>query len=637
MDGDFVYVPDQEQVADTNLMRFAARRGFKTIHELYQWADAHSEDFWREVISDCDITFYRGFSKVLDGPDSNGTYAWYQGGLINIVRNAVERYALAPETRDRYAIKFEDEEGVRTQITYGELDGMVGRLAGSLSSIGVGRGDRIGIYLPPTVEGVVALYSILRIGAVAVPIFSGYGREAVESRLKDAGARYIFTCHEYTRRGRRIMQSDPLASIPDLKIIMAGVDGHSDGILSMKQLIAEGKYVQSVPMNSEDPAIMLYTSGTTGRPKGTVHVHGGSFINIVKEVKYYMDLRSSDTMFWISDLGWMMGAWSIIGTNSLGGTIFLYSGAVDFPDDHRIYRLVEENGVSVLGLSPTLIRMLKSKGIGDAMPGVRVFGSTGEPWDTDSWMHLFQNIGGGRTPICNISGGTDIIGCFLASTPAIPLKPRCLYRGLGMHVSVFDDEGRDVTGQIGHLVAKGQCPSMTRGIWKQPEKYFETYWSRFGTAWSQGDWAEMDAEGYFFLYGRSDDVIKVAGKRLGPNEVEDIVNAVQGVVESAAVGIPDEIRGESLAIFYTGSDSEETRGAIRKSVESKLGKSFAPSFTIHLPALPKTRNGKIMRRIVKSSFLGEPVGDVSNLEDFGVVTLIGSIGKEVGGAHGRNN
>ncbi len=637
MEGDFVYNPDNEQIAETNLMKFASKKGFNTIGELYDWADSHSDEFWREVVHDCGISFTTGFGKILDGPDESGSYSWYQGGKINITRNAVERYALNPDTRDRSACRYEDEEGNRSDVTYGELDGMVGRLAGSLLSRGVAKGDRVGIYLPPTIEGVVALYSILRIGAVAVPIFSGYGREAVESRIRDAGARFIFTCNEYTRRGKKINQSEGLQGIPDITVIMAGAKSQSGGVLSMNQLIEDGKYVQSVPMDSEDPAIMLYTSGTTGKPKGTVHVHGGSFVNIVKEVKYYMDLRPQDTMFWISDLGWMMGAWSIIGTNSLGGTIFLYSGAVDYPDDRRIYRLIERNNVSILGLSPTLIRMLKSKNIGDPMPGIRVFGSTGEPWDTESWMHLFQNIGSGKTPICNISGGTDIIGCFLASTPAIPLKPRCLYRGLGMHVSVFDDNGRDVIGQIGHLVSKGQCPSMTRGIWKQPGKYYETYWSRFKNAWSQGDWAEMDSDGYFFLYGRSDDVIKVAGKRLGPNEVEDIVNAVPGVIESAAVGIPDNIKGESLAIFYTGSDSSETLKLVRKTVESKLGRSFAPSFTIHLPALPKTRNGKIMRRIVRSSFLGEPVGDVSNLEDKGVISLIESIGKRSGGTHGNGN
>ena len=269
------------------------------------------------------------------------------------------------------------------------------------------------------------------------------------------------------------------------------------------------------------------------------------------------------------------------------------------------------------------------------MRGIRVFGSTGEPWDNESWMWLFEQLGGSNTPISNVSGGTDIIGCFLASNPALPLKPRCLYRGLGMDVSVFNEEGNEVYDTVGYLVSKSHCPSMTRGIWKDPEKYREAYWGKFGDAWSQGDWAEMDRDGYFYLYGRSDEVIKVSGKRVGPNEIENVVMKVKGVLESAATGIPDEIKGEAICVFYLGINEESIKRSIAQQIEKDLGKSFSPKYVIHLERLPKTRNGKIMRRILRKAFMGENIGDTSNMEDLNIISEVSIIGNRMrSGNHG---
>jgi len=624
---EFVYTPSDQLVRETNLMRFAEKIGIETVRELYDWADSKQEDFWNHIVENCDIKFFSSYGKVVDLSSGKENAKWFTGGMLNIVYNTVEKYALDPLYKDRTACKYERESGERGSITFSDLDEMTAKLGSGLLNLGIRKHDRIGIYLPLSLESVVALYAVMRIGAIAVPIFSGYGSEAVEARVKDAGITAMITCKDYERKGKKINQLSVIRDIPGIKKIVVGLTDPEDGEYDFYRLISESDYISSVPMNSEDPAIMLYTSGTTGKPKGTVHVHGGSFVNIVKEVKFYMDMKPDDTLFWISDPGWMMGPWSIIGANALGGSIFVYDGAVDYPDSDRIFSLVDHNHITLLGLSPTFVRMMRAKGISRNISGVRVFGSTGEPWDTDSWMYLFETLGSGRVPIANISGGTDIIGCFLASTPAIPLKPKCLYRGLGMNVSVFDEDGTEIYNKIGHLVSKEACPSMTRGIWKQPEKYMETYWSKFPGSWSQGDWSEMDHDGYFFLYGRSDDVIKVAGKRVGPGEVEDMVNAVPGVVESAVVGIPDPIKGESIGIFYTGTDSINTTDSIRREVEGNLGKSFSPKYVICLPSLPKTRNGKIMRRIVRSAFLGNPVGDISNLEDTGIVDLLANLGR----------
>lgn len=620
---DFAYVPPDPE--STNIMKLARKHHIATLEELYARADSDPAWFWPAVIEDCGIEFDTPFSKLIDEKHGVPWSKWFVGGGINITRNCVEKHKGSSSP----AIKFEREGGAKGSISFSELDRMTGKLAGALLTLGVKKGDRVGIYMPPNPESIVSLYSIMRIGAVAVPIFSGYGQEAVNTRIADAGIRFLFSLSKYSRKGKTVNVRKTLDALENVTLIL--IDPENNGEIGLYRLMESGEYVPSVETSSEDPAIMLYTSGTTGKPKGTVHVHGGSFVNIAKEVRYYMDMNREDTLFWISDLGWMMGPWSIIGANALGGSIFVYDGAVDFPEPTRLWNLISEHRVTLLGLSPTLVRTLKSRGLKEPFNGIRLFGSTGEPWDEDSWIWLFEHLGDGKVPIANISGGTDIIGCFLASTAAIPLMPRCLYRGLGMNVSVLDEDGKEAYDKVGYLVAGKHCPSMTRGIWHNEEKYLETYWSKFPGKWVQGDWAMMTRDGYFFLFGRSDDVLKIAGKRLGPNEVENLVMAVDGVVESAVAGVPDEIKGEAVSVFYTGSNSDRTRDLIRETVENGLGKSFIPKYVIWLPQLPKTRNGKIMRRVVRSAFLNQDTGDLSNIEDIGIIDYI----KEVGMLYGN--
>ncbi len=614
----FVYKPPRPE--ETNLMKLARANGIGNIEELYDRADEDPEWFWPAVIKDCGINFSKPYLNVRSPERGIPWTTWFTGGRINITYNCVEKRKESSSP----AIKYEHENGQKGSISFSELDKQTGKMAGALLKIGVRKGDRVGIYMPPNPESIISLYSIMRIGAVAVPIFSGYGLDAVRTRIEDAGISVLFSLSYYERKGKRIDVRKVLEQLDGVRLIL--ISPQNDNELDFYKLMAEGEYIASEETGSEDPAIMLYTSGTTGKPKGTVHVHGGSFINIAKEVRYYMDMTPEDTLFWISDLGWMMGPWSIIGANAIGGSIFVYDGAVDFPDSNRLWNLIEEHRITLLGVSPTIVRTLKAKRIRKPLAGIRLFGSTGEPWDEESWMWLFEHLGDGRVPIANISGGTDIIGCFLASTAAIPLMPRCLFRGLGMNVSVLDEEGNQVYDKVGYLVSTAHCPSMTRGIWKQPEKYIETYWSQFEGNWVQGDWAMMDRDGYFFLFGRSDDVLKVAGKRLGPNEVENLVMLSDGVTESAVAGIPDSIKGEAVAVFYTGSNDDATREKIRESVVSGLGKSFSPKYVIWLPQLPKTRNGKIMRRVVRRAFLGDEPGDLSNMEDPTIIEYLRELG-----------
>ncbi len=624
---DFVYVPSPDQVRKTNIMQFAEKNGISSLTELYRRADEDPEWFWPAVIEDCNIEFFREYASVIEPNEGVPFTRWFAGGEVNITYNCVERFSES----ERPAIKYESEDGRRSAISFRRMDEMTGKLAGSLRELGVEKGDRVGIYMPLNPECVIAFYSIMRIGAVAVPMFSGYGKEAVRSRVTDSGIKTLFVTSSYSRKGKEVSMMETARSAGDVTLIVHGGEDLHENEHDFYSLVKGGKYVKSERTGSEDPAIMLYTSGTTGMPKGTVHVHGGALVNTVKEVKYYMDLKQDDTLYWITDLGWMMGPWSIIGAHALGGAVFVYDGAANFPDEDRVWDLVSNNGVTLLGLSPTFVRLAKFNGIGKPMNGVRLFASTGEPWDEEGWMWLFEKIGEGKVPIANISGGTDIIGCFLASTAAIPLKPRCLYKGLGMNASVYDDEGKEVYGNVGYLVAKKHCPSMTRGIWKQRERYLQTYWRKFGNAWFQGDWAEMDKDGYFFLYGRADEVIKVAGKRVGPNEIEDSAMKVEEVTECAAAGIPDKIKGEAVVLFYTGSPGDDVEKRVRRQIESDLGKSFSPKHVIFLETLPKTKNGKILRRVIRNVFLNSDPGDTSTIEDAESLDKIRKIGLKLAG------
>ncbi len=613
---EIVYKPSREALESTNIYKLSLLLGQESVEKLYEFADLEREAFWDAVVKDCGIQFFEPYSRIIDESGGKEWTKWFTGGKINMAYNCVEKHkdSSAP------AIICENEDASRISISYRELDEKTGRMSAFLKSNGVGSGERIGIFMPLAPESIVAMYSIIRAGAVAVPMFSGYGKEAVETRVRDASIRFLFTVESYVRKGKKIKMADTVRGITGLKLIVKGNHEINDIDYDMAENF-DG-YLSSQKMNSEDPAIILYTSGTTGKPKGTVHVHGGATVNILKEVKYYLDFKESDILYWITDLGWMMGPWSIIGANGLKGAIFLYPGAVDFPNEERVWDMVERNGIKILGLSPTFVRTMKAKGVRRKFAHIKAFASTGEPWDNESWKWLFEHYGGSKVPICNISGGTDIIGCFLASTPAMPLKPRCLYRGLGMNVSVYDEEGKDTLNQVGYLVSKSHCPSMTRGILGSDSRYLDSYWSKFKGVWYQGDWAEMDEDGYFFLYGRADEVIKVAGKRVGPNEIEDSVNAVNGVVESAATGIPDPIKGEAIAIFYTGKPDSEVLTGIKSKVEIDLGKSFGPKYIFHLDALPKTRSGKIMRRAIRDAFLHKEQGDLTGIDDHTILDKI---------------
>jgi acetyl-CoA synthetase len=619
---DVAWRPDAASIEATNVSRFQRAHGIATFDELVRRSIDEPAWFWDAVVQFLGIPFAEPYTSVLDTSRGIEWATWFDGGKLNLADVCVDRWAASAP--DRIAVRWEGEDGTQRSWTYAELRREVDGLAIQLNSEGIGRGDAVGIFLPMVPETVAALLAVMKLGAVFLPLFSGYGPEAISSRLSDAGAKALIFADGTYRRGQTVdMMSIAVRAMEDVPSIVTTV---------VVPRLAGGRGWNLWPddpfptrmVDSEHTLFIAYTSGTTGRPKGSVAVHGGFGVKVAEEVAFQFDVRPDDTLFWFTDMGWIMGPWEVVGALANGATLALYEGAPDWPEPDRLWSFLSRHEVTVLGISPTLIRALMPHG-DDAvrrhdLSKLRILGSTGEPWNEDPWRWYLDVVGGGRCPIINISGGTEVGACFLSPHPVESLKPMSLGGpSLGMAVDVFDGAGRPLRGEVGELVCTKPWPGMTRGLFKDPERYLETYWSMYPGVWRHGDWASIDADGEWFLHGRSDDTIKVAGKRLGPAEVESVLVSHAAVVEAAAVGIPDEVKGEALWCFVVlGADvepSEELRSSLVALVADRLGKSFRPSAVRFTTALPKTRNAKVLRRAIRSSVVGEDAGDLSALED----------------------
>ncbi len=627
------WTPTPEVAASSNVARFGRAHGIDEFPELVERSIREPEWFWNAVVEFLDIPFSEPYTSVLDTSRGIEWATWFNGGKLNLAAACVDRWAEA--SPDRVAVTWEGEDGAQRSWTYAELRREADGLAIQLNTEGIGRGDVVGIFLPMLPETIAALIAVMKLGAVFLPLFSGYGPEAVSTRLRDAEAKALIFPDATYRRGKvvdmmgvahRALESCPTVATTVVVPRVAGGRGWA--------LWPDHSFATRM-VDSEHTLFIAYTSGTTGRPKGSVATHAGFGVKVAEEVAFQFDVRADDTLFWLTDMGWIMGPWEVAGTLANGATLALYEGAPDWPTPDRLWEFVERHRVSVLGISPTLIRSLMAHGsepvAAHDLSALRILGSTGEPWNEGPWRWYFDVVGGGRCPVINISGGTEVGACFLSPHPVEPIKPMSLGGpALGMAVDVFDDEGRPVRQQVGELVCTKPWPGMTRGLYRDPQRYLETYWSTYPGVWRHGDWASIDADGEWFLHGRSDDTIKVAGKRLGPAEVESILVSHPAVVEAAAVGIPDEVKGESLWCFVVlATDppvepSDELRADLMALVAEGLGKSFRPSAVRFTDALPKTRNAKVLRRAIRSVVVGDDPGDLTSLEDPSTLAAIGS-------------
>ena len=634
---DVIWSPTPEYTERSNVTRFMRAHGIETYDELIAASVDDVSWFWDAVVRDLDLRFLRPYERVLDTSRGLEWATWFGGGQVNLADQCVDRWA--EETPDAVAVVFEDEAGATRSWTYAELRRHTDRLARGLAELGVRVGDAVGIFLPMVPETVAALMACSKLGALWVPIFSGFGVDAVAVRLEDAKAKLLLTADAFPRKGRPV----PMAEVARAAAERAGgveaivVLRHTGGGAAAsgggwtehdwEALVGAQTHdpLPAVPLDSEHPLFIGYTSGTTGRPKGVVHVHGGFLVKIASEVAYQVDLHRGELLHWVTDLGWIMGPWEIVGALALGSSVLLFDGAPTHPGPDRLWDLVERHRITTLGVSPTLIRALIPSGADHVrkhdLSSLRILASTGEPWNPDPYRWLHREVGGSRLPIINLSGGTEVGACFLSPLPICELKPTTL-RGpaLGMDLDVVDGDGRSVgPGEVGELVCRQPWPAMTRGIWGDPERYLETYWRRFPGVWVHGDWASRDEDGFWFLHGRSDDTLSVAGKRLGPAEVESALASHPAVAESAAIGVPHPLKGEAIWCFVvptpgTEATSELAR-ALRTIVADHLGRSFLPAKVVFVEQLPKTRSAKIVRRAIRAVAVGEDPGDLSTLED----------------------
>lgn len=627
----FVWNPPKDLVESSNVKAFMDEHGFKDYKELVEKSADDIEWWWKTAAETLDVEWFEPYNEVYDISKGVEWTDWFVGGKINLAYNVLDRHAKG-KRKNKVALIWEGEDGETKKFTYLELYREVNRFANALKSFGVKKGDVVALYIPMLPETVITMLAAIKIGAVALPIFSGFSPTAVATRLEDSEAKVLVTADGSYRRGKEILlkpsadealKNSKVEKVVVVRRINADVEMKEDRDIYWDE-IKESAKCEATPVESNEPALLLYTSGTTGKPKGVVLSHIGALLQSSKEIYFNLDLKDEDVLLWITDIGWMMGPWQIIGSQHLGGTHVIFEGAPNYPTEDRIWRMIDDYEISILGGSATVYRMLKKYGddIVDqhSLESLKITGNTGEPIDHDTWMWLLKVVGKERCPIINLSGGTEIFGCFLLPSPVIPLKPTTLgYPGLGMNVDVFDDDGKPVRQQVGYLVCKKPAPSMTRGFWRDPERYIQTYWSRWKGVWYHGDWAFVDEDGYWYLLGRADDVIKVAGKRMGSAEVETIVNSHPAVQESACIGFPDELKGEVIWIFVVlkpgFEESEELRKEIEDLIVRELGKPFKPAKILFVADLPRTRSGKIMRRLVKAVVTGKELGDTSALEN----------------------
>lgn len=641
---EFVWQPSADYINQAHLTRFIHQNNLNGFNDLLVRSVQDPAWFTESILGYLDIQFYKPYSQVLDLSRGIAWPRWVVGGEMNIVHNLLDKY-IGTDVEHRPALISEHEPGHVDNFTFGQLYRKVNQAANALRGLGLGRGDAIGLYMPMSWEIVVAMLAIAKIGGIILPLFSGYGSGAVASRLADADAKALFTADGYLRRGKRVemkqVADQAAESVPSLKHMIAveklGLPvNFSRGRDHWWHELVETQSEEATTevVDAEEILMIIYTSGTTGRPKGAVHTHAGFPIKAAQDMAFGTDVHPGDCVYWITDMGWMMGPWLVFGSMILGATSLIYDGAPNYPHTNRLWEMVERHHITTLGISPTLIRSLMAAGdesfLSYDLSSIRLFASTGEPWNPDPWMWLFDEIGGRKRPIINYSGGTEISGGILMGNPLLPLKPTAFSAPCpGIAADIFNEQGQPVRNQVGELVIKSPWIGMTRGFWGDPDRYEETYWSRWPDTWVQGDFGLVDHDGQWYIQGRSDDTIKIAGKRLGPAEIESILVAHPEVTEAAAIGVPDEIKGNQVVVLCVLAPKSEPLDELKQELEDliiiSLGKPLKPSQILFVEDLPRTRNGKVMRRMVRAAFLGIDPGDTSSLVNPESLTSISPI------------
>jgi acetyl-CoA synthetase len=614
------YVPLSSDYSKTNIFRFMKKYGINSYDELLKKSTQDIEWYWNAVVEDLDLKWYDRYVKVVDISAANGNHdsRWFVNGKCNIVDNAINRNL--KHCPNKVAYIFENEEGIVTKVTYKELDRRVNAVAVALRSLGIRKGDVVGIYLPMIPEAIYCILACSKIGAVHTVVFSGFGSTALESRLNDSNAKILITTNNMTRRGKIIdLESTWVKAVEKLEInsiiSIGGFRANGDNRLTRyaELLQSTGETIADTEiMNSEDPLFILYTSGTSGMPKGTVHVHGGFMVVSAQQTAYTIDMTKRDILFWYADIGWITcQTWVIYGSPLVGGTSIIYDGVLTYPTPHKWCELIDKHRISIFGVAPTAIRqfMRHDKFVKKyAFSSLRLLTTTGEPIDEKTWSWYRRNVGKESCPIINLSGGTEIGGAIVSSSVLMPDRPCSVGKPLpGFDAAVLDELGND-TNQ-GSLVIRKPWPSMTRGILNDNKRFIDTYWTKYSNIWYHGDIVHIDKDGFWYILGRDDDVIKVSGHRIGSFEIENAIMRHNAVSECMVIARPDDISGQSILAYVIPKDRAIDHNLLKSEiimqVKNNIGKFACPKTIKFVEDFPRTKTGKLLRRIVKLKINGE--------------------------------
>jgi acetyl-CoA synthetase len=632
----YIWTPPSELVAASNLTAFLRVTGQKDYDDLASRAEADPAWLMQEVFRFCDIRFYRDYDRMLDISGGQAWARWCVGGTTNIVLNCLDKHRGTAVWDQTFLVWEGEDKHERRSLSYREFDRDVARLAQGLRDIGIGRGDVVAIYMPNLPETFVAFFAILKLGAIVMPLFSGFGHAPIQTRLNHGEAKVVITANGTWRRGA----AAPLKSVLDVAldasptvkhVIVARRNGLAIDTPMQKgrdlwwdDAVGDGHdSIVTVEMQAEDPAILLYTSGTTGEPKGCVWTHIGFIGSMVtRDMIICGDFKPSDRFFFFSDMGWMVGAMCACIPSFAGGSLLIAEGTPDYPDTGRFWRLIAEHEVTYLGVSPTIVRSLMRYGLeveSYDLSSLRMTASGGEAWTAAPWLWFFEHVCKKTIPIINISGGTEVGGCIFTGTPNHPMNPGSFSRpALGVGADIVDMTGQRVPdGTVGELVLRHSSIGLTKSLWKADARYIESYWSTLPGLWVHGDFAMRGEDGLYYILGRSDDTIKISGKRTGPSELEGILIATGKLAEAAVFGIPHPVKGSAIVCACVPMPGVEGDNGLASQLSAAIvagmGTSYRPETILFVDDLPRTRNLKIMRRVLRAVFEDKDPGDLSAL------------------------